>query len=295
MIVITGATGQIGSKVVEELSAGAEPVRVIVRDPARLPERIRDRVEVVQGSLEDPDVLAKAYAGADAVFWLSPPNAGAASIDGYMLGLARTTCAAIAAQGVGHVVGVSSLGRGSALAAHAGQITAALAVDDLIAATGAHYRALCMPGFMENTLTQVAPIRGQGMVVGLVPGDLKLPSCATRDIAAVAAGLLRDRTWTGRGDVAVLGPEDLSNDDMARVMSEVLGRPVRYQRAEPEAYAAMLTGHGMTAAWAQGLVDMSDAVSRGLYADAVRTPDSGTHTTFRQWCEEVLKPAVEAN
>jgi uncharacterized protein YbjT (DUF2867 family) len=60
-------------------------------------------------------------------------------------------------------------------------------------------------------------------------GDLKQPTCATRDIAAVVARLLLDHSWSGVASYPVLGPEDLSFNNMAQIMSEVLGKPVRFQ------------------------------------------------------------------
>jgi uncharacterized protein YbjT (DUF2867 family) len=127
-----------------------------------------------------------------------------------------------------------------------------------------------------------------------IAGNRKLPACATRDIAAVAAGLLLDRSWSGPGRIPILGPEDLSYDDMARIMSEVLRRPVHYQRVPGEAFKAMLTRHGMAEAWAQRLVERMARVDRGLYNSEPRTPQSTTPTSFRQWCEDVLRPAVLA-
>jgi uncharacterized protein YbjT (DUF2867 family) len=125
-----------------------------------------------------------------------------------------------------------------------------------------------------------------------ISGDRKLPSCATRDIAATAARLLLDDSWSGPGHVAVLGPEDLSFNDMAQIMSEVLGRPVRYQQIPAEALKNRLTGAGMSHAMAQATVDMMVAKDQGLDNAEPRTPESTTPTTFHQWCEEVLKPAV---
>jgi len=75
-----------------------------------------------------------------------------------------------------------------------------------------------------------------------VAADRKAPTAATRDIAATAAELLLHRSWTGVGSVPVLGPEDLSQDDMARTMSEVLDRPVRYERQSLEDIGATLAG-----------------------------------------------------
>jgi uncharacterized protein YbjT (DUF2867 family) len=156
------------------------------------------------------------------------------------------------------------------------------------------YRSLCMPGFMDNMLWQVEPIKSQGMFFSPISGDRKLPTCATRDIAAAAAKLLLDDSWSGQDSVPILGPENLSHNDMAQIMSEVLQRPVRFQQIPGEAYKATLMQHGMSEAWARGLVDMAAAVDQGIYNAEPRTPQSTTPTSFRQWCEEVLKPAVLA-
>lgn len=290
MLVITTPTGRIGHQVLERVLDGGEPVRVIARDPSRLPSSTRERVDVIPGSHGDPDVVAKAFAGADGVFWLVPPNPYAENVEGHVLDFTRPACEAIKAQGVKRVVGVSSLGRG--VAKNAGQVSAVLAMDELIESTGVSYRALWLPGFMENMLAQVASIRSQGVFFLAISGDLKIPTCATRDIAATATRLLLDDSWTGQGGVPVLGPEDLSPHDMAQIMSEVLARPIRFQQVDGATYKATLTRNGMAEASAQGLVDMAAQIDQGIYNAEPRTPESTTPTSFRQWCEEVLKPAV---
>ncbi|MES2191016.1 MAG: NAD(P)H-binding protein [Pseudomonadota bacterium] len=290
MIVITAPTGGIGQQVVEKILESGQPVRVIARDPGRLAAHWRDRVEIVQGSHGDSDVLNKAFAGADAVFWLLPPNPRAESLETAYVDFTRPACGALVRHGIKRVVGVSALGRGLPL--NAGYVTASLAMDDLIAATGVSYRALVMPSFMENLLRQVASIKNDGVFVSPIPGDLRNPACATRDIAAAAARLLLDDSWAGHGSVAVLGPEDLSFNDMAQVMSGVLGKPVRFQQITGEAFKARLMGLGTSDAMAQGALDMMMAKSAGLDKAEPRTPESSSPTSFRTWCEEVLKPAV---
>ena len=298
MIVITTPTGDIGSQVLstllEHAPATGEKVRVIVRDPAKLADQVRDRVEVVAGSHGDADVVDRAFAGADAVFWLIPPDPRAPSLEAAFSGFTRAAARAFTAHGVGHVVGVSALGRGTSVAGRAGLVTASLAMDDLIATTGVAYRALANPGFMDNLLRQLDSIRDQGVFTDTATADRKKPAAATRDIAATAAGLLLDRSWTGVGSVPLLGPEDLSQDDMAQVMSEVLGRPVRYQRQSLDDLAATLTGYGMGEAFVAGMVDMMRAKDEGLDDGVPRTRETAGPTTFRQWCEDVLKPAVLA-
>jgi uncharacterized protein YbjT (DUF2867 family) len=292
MIVVTAPTGQIGRQVLLRLLDSGAPLRVIARDPAALPAHTRERVDVVQGSHGDTDVVDQAFAGADAVFWLPPPNPRAESLEAAFIDFTRPACDAFERHEVERVVGVSALGRG--VTDNAGHVTASLAMDDLIASTGVNYRALTMPSFMDNLLRQVEAIKNQGMFFDVLSGDRRLPTCATRDIAAVAATLLLDESWTGVDSVPVLGPEDLSLDDMAQTMSEVLGRPVRYQQVPTEAFRARLIGNGMSEAMAQGMVDMMLAKNDGLDNAEARTPEATTPTTFRQWCEEVLEPAVRA-
>src|SRR3984885_956963 len=137
-------------------------------------------------------------------------------------------------------------------------------MDDLIASTGVAFRALTMPSFMDNFLRQVEPIKNLGMFYSPMSGDLKVPTCATRDIAAVAAKLLLDSSWSGSGNVPVLGPEDLSLNDMAQIISEVLERPVRYQHIPFETFKAILIKSGASESMATGMVEMMVAKNEGL-------------------------------
>jgi len=294
MIVVTTPTGTIGSHVLQGLLDRDAPVRVIAREPSRLPAQAKGRIELVRGSHGDPDVVTEAFAGADTVFWLVPPDYRTDSVEASYVDFTRPACEAIVGQGVRRVVVVSALGRGSALAHNAGVVTASLAMRDLIAKTGVHYRALTPSSFMSNLLTQVEPIKHQGTFFDVPAADRKLPTVAPRDIAAVAVDLLLDDSWTGQDDVPVVGPEDLSGNDMARIMAQVLARPVQYQQIPGEAFKAELLRNGMSEVMAQGLLDMRQAKDQGLDDAASYAPRSNSPTRFRQWCEETLRPAVLA-
>jgi uncharacterized protein YbjT (DUF2867 family) len=232
MIVITAPSGAIGHQVLAGLLKGGEQVRVIARDPFRLPAHTRERVEVVPGSHSDADVVARAFAGADTVFWLVPVNPCATSLDAAFLEFTRPACEAFARHGIERVVGISALGRG--FGTQAGLATASLAMDDLIASTGVAYRALTMPAFMENMFMHARSIMDEGVFRSPIAADLKLPTVATRDIATVAVRLLLDRGWAGHSSVPVLRPADLSFADIAGTLSAVLGRTVQYQQVSAE-------------------------------------------------------------
>ena len=93
----------------------------------------------------------------------------------------------------------------------------------------------------------------------------------------------------------MLGPEDLSSNDMAAIAAEVIGIPVRYQQIPLQAFKDQLTGAGLSEAMAQGMLDMMIAKDNGLDLGVARMPQHAidTPTTFRQWCEDTLKPAVQ--
>ena len=294
MIVVTTPTGNIGSQVLRELVSGDEPIRVIARDPGRLTPQTRERVEVVPGSHSDGEVVNKAFAGADSVFWLVPPDPRAASVEAAYVDFTRPASQAIRAQGVKRVVGISALGRGTPWASKAGLATASMAMDDLIASSGVSYRPLTMPSFMDNMLRQAESITRDGVFSLAINGDRKLPSVATRDIASVAAMRLRDHGWNGVASVPVLGPEDLSYNDMARILSDVLGRPVRFEQISYAAYKARLLARGMSDAMAQGNVDMWIAKNHGIDSAATRTAESSSPTSFRDWAQQAFRPRVAA-
>ena len=290
MIVITAPTGNIGSQVLAHVLNGAEHIRLIARDPSKLPSGIRERVEVIEGSHSQSDVVMKAFDGADSVFWLVTGDPSATSAEAAYVDFARPAVDALRQRGVKQVVSISALGRG--WPTDAGHVTATLRMDDMIASTGISYRALTCPSLMENILRQRAPIRDQGVFFWPTPGDFKMPACATRDVAAVAARLLLDPSWSGVDEIPILGPEDLSFNDMAGIMSEVLGKPVRFQETAMDDMRAMMTGRGASEGMVQAVVNMLTAKHEGMDHKVARTPSTSSPTSFRQWCEEVLKLAM---
>jgi uncharacterized protein YbjT (DUF2867 family) len=252
MIAVTAPTSTIGSQVVERLLDSEEDVRVIVRDPGRLPTAVRDRCETVVGSHRDAAVIGPALRGVDALFWLTPPDLTAPDPVTAYRGASRAGAEAVATHGVGHVVGVSALGRGTPVAHRAGHVTGSLAMDDLFAAA-THYRALANATFMDNTLRAAAAVHATATLTSTTAPDHRLPLVATRDIADAATGLLLDRSWTGFAETPLLGPEDLSGNDMAAVLTEVLadllGRPVRYSQMDPALAERAMLQHGASPVW----------------------------------------------
>jgi uncharacterized protein YbjT (DUF2867 family) len=293
MIVITTPTGDIGHQVLDRVLDSGEAARVVARDPSRLPARVSARAEVVEGSHGDAGVITKALAGADRLFWLVPPPPFSypGSAEHYYLDFTRPACEAIRSLGV-EVVGVTTLGHG--YRGKAGMLSAALAMDKLIEGTGAAYRALALPFFMENLLRQAQEIKEQGTFSMANTAGRPLPAVATRDVAAAAAALLLGTSWSGQASVPVAGPDNLTPDGMAEVISATLGRTIRYRQVPVADRQAAMLRRGASEALAQDIADMTEAQNNGIYDAEPRDPDSAAPTSFRQWCQDTLKPAVQA-
>jgi uncharacterized protein YbjT (DUF2867 family) len=289
MIVVTTPTGYIGSQVVQNLLAANEAVRVIARQPDRIAPEVRAKVEIVQGSSDDEGILMRALDGAEGLFLVVPPSFTTNDDKEHYLQFTRPVCRAIVSHRVKRVVSVSGVGR--RVGVQAGPVTASFAKDAEIEKTGVEFRALWCPSFMENMLPAIPSLKQHCMFYNSGRPDVKAPLVATRDIASSGARLLLDRSWTGQGGLAMLGPEDLSFDDMADIMTDVLRRPIRFQSVPGEVYKVQLMKFGASEAFAQSLVEMHAAKDKGLDSAEPRTAENTTPTTFRQWCEEVLKPA----
>jgi uncharacterized protein YbjT (DUF2867 family) len=167
-------------------------------------------------------------------------------------------------------------------------------MDDILMEAGAAFRGLAMPSFMENTVRQAAVMKEKGMFFGPIRPDRKLPFTATRDMAAAAVRLLADPDWRGQAEAPVLGPEDLSFDDQASIISEVAGRSVQYRQIPFDQFKQQFIDRGASGSVAQGYVDMYRAKDEGIDNAALRTPHNTGSTGFRAFCEQSLRPLLAA-
>ncbi|MCU0902506.1 MAG: NmrA family transcriptional regulator [Tabrizicola sp.] len=232
----------------------------------------------------------RALPGVTRVFWLPPGDPTLPSAEVAYAGVSRAFCEGLRRSEVTHVVGISALGRG--WPKPAGHVTATLAVDDMIAATGVHYRALACASLMDNIARQAAPIRDLGRFFQPTPADLRLPYVAKADVARIAADLLTDANWSGVRELPLLGPEDLSFNEMAAILSGVLGREIIASELPMDHFRQMMRDFGTSEGMAEAYVEMLTAKNEGM--DHLVTPASrqDTPTTFRMWCETELRPLI---
>ena len=114
-VLVTTPTGNIGRRIVPELLAPEFSVRVIVRDPARLPEEVLEQVEVVRGSTDDTALLRDALDGVEALFWCIPTESvHETNVERHYERFACAVWQAIRQAGTPRVVTISAAGKADA-------------------------------------------------------------------------------------------------------------------------------------------------------------------------------------
>jgi uncharacterized protein YbjT (DUF2867 family) len=217
MIVVTGATGNVGRPLTRALvEAGAE-VTTVSRHDADTPG-----ARHVRADLTDPQSLVPALAGADAVFLLT-------SGDFHATGDLDKVVDVLLDNGIRRAVLLSSVGVGTGR--HEPRLERAVARLDatILRAGGFHSNALQWAEAIRTTRTVHAPF-----------ADVALPTVDPTDIAAVAATVLRERAHSGRTYV-LTGPAPISPREQARTIGDVLDEPVRFlELTEAQAKEALL-------------------------------------------------------
>ncbi|QSQ14783.1 NmrA family NAD(P)-binding protein [Myxococcus landrumensis] len=289
-IVINTPNGNIGRSLALRLLEAGESLTVISRSEEKVAELVARGAKVVVGSTDDAAVLDRAFSGAKAVFWLTPPPARPDFIE-WSEGLARLAARKAKEHGVARVVVLSSIGAQSGRGT--GPVGALLAVEEAFKAAVPDVTILRPGYFMENLLREVPALASAGAIYLPIPADRKLPFVATADIARKAEEVLRDGAWKGHRYLGIHGPQSLAYVEVEKILSEVLGRPVRYVQVSLADARKGMQGAGVPGFVVELLSEMYQAVLDGrMDPEEPRSGETTTPTTLAQWAKEVLGPAV---
>ncbi|MER7822548.1 NAD(P)H-binding protein [Streptomyces sp. NPDC096097] len=226
MIVVTGATGNVGRPLTQALAAAGEQVTAVSRHRGQVPDGVRH----LSADLAEPALLAPALVGAKALFLLLSGNLHAPD--------ARPTdiIDLAAASGVRRVVLLSS--QGVATRPFGPSRVAMRGVEDALRNSGPDWAVLRPGGFASNALAWAESVRARGTVAAPF-GDVGVPVVDPADIAAVAAACLLEDKHTG-GVYELTGPEVITPRRQARAIAAALGSPVRFHElTRDEAKAGM--------------------------------------------------------
>ncbi|MGV9267592.1 SDR family oxidoreductase [Kitasatospora sp. NPDC003701] len=226
MIVVTGATGNVGRPLTRALAEAGRQVTAVSRHAAQVPDGVRH----LAADLTEPTGLDPALAGAEALFLLLSGDLHAAGArPAEIIGRAATS-------GVRRVVLLST--QGVATRPFGATRIAMRALEDVLRESGLEWAILRPGGFASNALWWAGSIRAQ-RVVAAPFGDVGVPIIDPADIAEVAAACLLDDRHTG-GVHELTGPEVITPRQQAAAIADALGSPVRFHDlTRAEAKAAM--------------------------------------------------------
>jgi len=223
VILVTGATGNVGGNVLRQLLDAGEPVRALTRDPAAA--RLPAGVEVVGGDLAKPSTLTAAFAGVHAMF-LFPVPATATEV------LERAAGAGVARVAVLSSSAVTQPGENVISTMHR-------TVEEAVRRSGLAATFVRPGSFATNTLRWAPSVRAEGVVRAPYP-DAAMDSIHEADIAAVATAALLDDRHVG-AEYQLTGPASITQAEQVAAIAAATGRPVRFEEVDPaRARAAMV-------------------------------------------------------
>jgi uncharacterized protein YbjT (DUF2867 family) len=221
--VITGGAGHISSPLTQKLLNAGHEVTVIGRSAANLQSLINKGAKAAIGSVEDAAFVANAFAGADAVYAMIPPNFVTENFRHYQNTVARNYTEAIVANGIKNVVVLSSIG--AHMGNGAGPVDGLADFEDLLKQhNGINVKFLRPSYFMANLFNMIPLIKGMNIIGSNFGGDEKLILVHTDDIAEAAAEELLALNFTGFSVRYVAGDEK-TGTEIAAALSNAIGKP----------------------------------------------------------------------
>ena len=234
-ILVTGATGTVGREVVTRLAGRGANVRAAARNPGMLaiPE---ERVETMSMDLRRPADLDRALEDVGKIFFLSP-------LDESMPELAALVAERARAHGISHMVRLSAFGVDYPRPIILGRVHGE--VEKIIRASGLDWTFLRPNAFMQNFITYWGDTIRSKDAFYIPQGQGRVSLIDARDIADAAVAVLTG-TGHGRKIYELTGPAALSNYDIAKTLSEVSGREIRYEDIPLDDARTILSRQGMS-------------------------------------------------
>jgi (4-alkanoyl-5-oxo-2,5-dihydrofuran-3-yl)methyl phosphate reductase len=273
---ITGATGNVGSLVVDRLIARGDRPRIFVRDREKAKARYGDRVEIFVGDLADADTLKPAINGTKAILLITSGPDLAAQDEA----IARVA----KAEGAGRLVKLSSY---DAREQNVGTGVWHARGEAAIRASSVAFTFIQPSGFMSNALYWAKSIKEQG-VIRTATGDGKIPFIHPRDIADVTIEALVSDAYVGKS-LPITGPEALSYAQMGTKIGAAIGKPIRFQAISEEEARQQQSAWGAPAALAEARLSIFRAVREGRLATVTYTVEQALGRkpiTFDEWARE---------
>jgi uncharacterized protein YbjT (DUF2867 family) len=294
MYVITGATGNTGSRIATILLSRGKKVRAVARNRNKLSAITHLGAEIAAGSVDDQKFLTDAFQGATAVYTLIPPDFQQKGVMAFMNRAGEAIAAALKAANVRNVVFLSSIG--AELPSGTGPIAGLHNQEQRLNQLDANVLHLRPSFFMENFLGNIPMIREMGILGSPARADLSMPIIATKDIGTYAADRLDRLDFNGKSVAELHGPKNYTHEEVATILGNAIGKPnLKYIPFSYEDGKNGMIQGGLSQEMAELYIEMYRAMNEDLIKFQKRTPENTTPTTLEDFAAEVFAPAFKSS
>lgn len=260
MNIILGATGQIGSMLIDNLLRKGQPVRAVVRNEFKAQKLKNKGAEVKIADYFDVEALKEAFQGGDSVFLLTPENPESRDFLSDIQRIILNYREAILSSGITKVVGLSSMG-----AQHesgTGNLLASYMLEHAFSDLEIEQIFIRPAYYFSNWLGYLELVKEYGILPTFFPPELKLPMIAPPDVAEFLSDAMTCKTPKER-IYEITGPQDYSSSDIAKIFEYSLGKNVTLQQVLPEEWESTLIQAGFSKDGTKNLMLMTKAVIDG--------------------------------
>ncbi len=292
---VMGASGHIGRAVAERLLEEDHEVIVLGRSSEKLKDLVAKGAKAHAGAFDDVQSLTQAFAGADGVFTMIPPDMTSPDYRTFQARVGESIALALAQSKVGHVVNLSSVGghlpekTGVILGLHFQE-------ERLNALPDVNVVHLRPAYFMENLLWSIDLIKTQDLLGTAFKPETRLAMIATHDIGERAAELLKGLDFRGKSVLDLLGERDLTMPEVTKILGKVIGKPdLSYVPFPYEGVEAAMAQMGFPPKTVALMLELYRGINDGIIVPTEpRSKRSTTPTSIEEFAKTVFAPAFQA-
>lgn len=288
MIVITGATGQVGSKIVAKLLAKGKKVKALGRTQEKLDELKKQGAILENTKPNDVTTLTNAFEGAGVVFLILPPNFQAENIGQFHDEIGEAQVEAIKRARVKNVIFLSSQGAPDfeKTGVVAGVRRHEMRLNKL---EDVNVLSIRPTYFMENVLPLIPMIETAGFIGTPIKSNVSLGLIATEDIAEIASQKLAALNIDGKSHIDLLGDRDYNHIELTGILGRAFGKPeLPYVEFSYEDNKAALLNYGISESMANYFNTLYKGINNGVFITAKRAPETTTPTSFETFIQNFL-------
>lgn len=284
MNIILGATGRVGSVLVEELLKKEQPVRAIVRNELKA-QKLKDMgAEVFVADYFEIDKLKKAFQGGKSVFLLTPENPKSDNFIKETKVILQNYREALLSSKITKIVGLSSMG--AQYETGTGNLIASYLLENAFSDIDIKQVFVRPAYYFSNWTGYIDLVKQQGILPTLFPIDMKLAMIAPQDVGKFLSKIMICQSFEEK-IYEIRGPQAYSSVEVAKIFEEVMNKPVTLQQISPNDWENMFLQAGFSKNGAKNLVDMTQAVIDGKTQSTV-THQVTLSTDLKKYLEKLV-------